>query len=199
MTKIKPIILAGGLGTRLWTLSYHFHLKQFVKIFDGQSLLQRTIIRNLPFGKPTIIIGEFYEKIAIDQIKELGIRFDIIIEPMPKNTAPCAIIVALIAREKKASKILLLPVDHHIPEARSYLSTIDKMIHNPSPLSVIGIRPVSAHTGYGYIKTSNMISEEVYEGDQFIDSTIVRADQHSAGAKKKIWGAMKRSGEVRAD
>jgi mannose-1-phosphate guanylyltransferase len=66
--KVKPVIMAGGSGTRLWPLSRRLYPKQFIKIFDDLSLLQKTLIRNKSFGKPIVIVCEEHKFIAAQQI-----------------------------------------------------------------------------------------------------------------------------------
>ena len=104
--RVKPIILAGGIGTRLWPLSRQLYPKQFIKIADGSSLLQKTLLRNKVFGKPTIIVGENQQFITTEQIDEINIDADLITEPLPKNTAPCAIIAALSAKQHSTLQLL---------------------------------------------------------------------------------------------
>jgi mannose-1-phosphate guanylyltransferase len=78
--KVKPVIMAGGLGTRLWLLSRQMQPKQFIKIFKNLSLIQKTLITNRTLGKPTLIIAKEYELIAKEQLRELNIEADLIIE-----------------------------------------------------------------------------------------------------------------------
>ena len=129
MSKIKPVIMAGGSGTRLWPLSRKLFPKQFIKLFDNQSLLQKTLIRNKSFGRPVVIVGEDHRFIAAEQIREIGIEADLIVEPAPKNTAPCAIIASLLALENNIETVLLLPADHYIEENDKYISLILSLIH----------------------------------------------------------------------
>ncbi|WP_341752249.1 sugar phosphate nucleotidyltransferase [Candidatus Tisiphia endosymbiont of Piscicola geometra] len=77
--KVKPVIMAGGLGTRLWQLSRQMQPKQFIKIFKNLSLIQKTLITNRTLGKPTLIIAKEYELIAKEQLRELNIEADLII------------------------------------------------------------------------------------------------------------------------
>ncbi|WP_342270930.1 sugar phosphate nucleotidyltransferase [Candidatus Tisiphia endosymbiont of Parasteatoda lunata] len=67
--KVKPVIMAGGLGTRLWPLSRQMQPKQFIKIFKNLSLIQKTLITNRTLGKPTLIIAKEYELIAKEQLR----------------------------------------------------------------------------------------------------------------------------------
>lgn len=56
MSKIKPLIMAGGSGTRLWPLSRKSFPKQFIKLFDNQSLLQKTLLRSMSLGSLTVLV-----------------------------------------------------------------------------------------------------------------------------------------------
>ncbi|RYE06117.1 MAG: hypothetical protein EOP33_02660 [Rickettsiaceae bacterium] len=187
MTRIKPVILVGGLNTKNWPLSYHFHLKQFIKLDNNQSLLQETIVRGLPFGKPVIVIHEPYAKIAIDQVKELGIKADIIIEPIPKSSGPCAIIATFFAKQKKTSKILLLPVDHHVLKMKKYLSITTNMIDSSSPFSMIGVKPNTTDAGYDYVKAAEIVNEGIYKNNQLITKLSEYKRQQYLADKQYFW------------
>ncbi len=169
--QVLPVIMAGGSGTRLWPLSRENYPKQFIKIFDGKSLLQHSLYRNKDFGKPVVIVGEEHRFIALEQASEIGIKVDIIIEPEGKNTAPCAIIGALIGLHRKADSVLLLPADHYIKDLDSYKKTIKEAISSSqkSEISTIGIKPSKPHTGYGYIELGNFIDGSAYKVKNFVE------------------------------
>lgn len=144
--------MAGGLGTRLWPLSRQMQPKQFIKIFEDFSLIQKTLITNRTLGKPTLIIAKDYEVIAQEQLRELNIEADLIIEPMAKNTASCAIISAIQAKNNGYDTIILLPSDHYIHDVDNYLNTINKSLNYLAKFGIctIGIRPSFANSEYGY-------------------------------------------------
>jgi len=169
MSKIKPVIMAGGSGTRLWPLSRKLFPKQFIKLFDNQSLLQKTLLRNAPLGRLVVIVGEDHRFIAAEQIREIGIEADLIVEPAPKNTAPCAIIASLLALESNMETVLLLPADHYIEENDKYISLINNAANLANEVATIGIKPSFAHTGYGYIKTGKQISDKIFHAEKFIE------------------------------
>ncbi len=168
--KVKPVIMAGGLGKRLWPLSLSKYPKQFMKAENGLSLLQNTLIRNKSFGTPTIIVGQEHKFLAAQQIQEIGIKAELMVEPYPRNTLPCAIIAALIAKQSAASKVLLLPSDHHISNEKEYLLTIEKLIEQDQhPLLTIGIKPTFAQPEYGYIKVKNLMPGGVYKVEKYAE------------------------------
>jgi mannose-1-phosphate guanylyltransferase/mannose-6-phosphate isomerase len=169
MSIVKPVIMAGGSGTRLWPLSRKSFPKQFVKLFDNQSLLQKTLLRNTPFGRPIVIVSEDHRFIAAEQIREIGVEADLVVEPAPKNTAPCAIIASLLALESNIETVLLLPADHYIEENDKYISLINKAANLTNEVATIGIKPSFAHTGYGYIKTGKQIADKIFHAEKFIE------------------------------
>src|ERR1051325_11474549 len=88
---IRPVILSGGGGTRLWPLSRSGNPKQFHRIVGDRSLLQATVQRCLgeSFHAPLISTGEAQRALVIDQLGEIGIAPEaILLEPMARNTAP---------------------------------------------------------------------------------------------------------------
>jgi len=163
----KVVIMAGGSGTRLWPMSRSSHPKQFVKIFENKSLFQLSVERNKIFGDLLVVVGEPHKFIAADQLDEIGVNAEILVEPAAKNTAPCALLSALLAN-KDYNAILLLPADHYITDLNHYEATIKKALHQAeqSQICTIGIKPSVPHTGYGYI-TGTKDQNNVYKNCQF--------------------------------
>ena len=178
MIKIKPVIMAGGIGSRLWPLSRPLYPKQFIKLFNGLSSLQQTLVRNKPFGKPAIIISEEHRFIAAEQIREIDIEADLIVEPYPRNTAPCAIIGALLAKKENIFKVLLLPADHHIEDNEKYLHDVNKSFIYSDTIATIGIKPHFAHTGYGYIEVGEQLDNHSFEVKKFVEKPSKKLAQN---------------------
>jgi len=156
--KITPVILSGGIGTRLWPLSRQSYPKQFLQIFDEFSLFQHTCNRvNNSLFAPAVILGNYTHRFLIqEQLEELAVaQSKIILEPTARNTAPAALISAFWAIERdEDALLLLLPSDHHITDPAAFNETIKKGIPAAQAGAIVafGIRPDSPHTGYGYIK-----------------------------------------------
>nr|WP_156790171.1 sugar phosphate nucleotidyltransferase [Rickettsia helvetica] len=96
--RIKPLIMAGGNGKRLWPLSSKDKPKKFKKILSNLTLLQQTLNQNKFLGQPTIITSKKYESITKEQAAEIDVEIELITEPLQKNTAVCAIITVLSAK-----------------------------------------------------------------------------------------------------
>ncbi len=168
---ILPVIMAGGHGTRLWPLSRANYPKQFIKIFDSKSLYQLSLIRNKEFGKPVVIVGVDHRFIAQEQAAEIGIEVDIIVEPVAKNTAPCALIAAYLIKEAADKAVILLPADHFIANHADYIKDINHavLLLNNSDVATIGITPSSPNTGYGYIEKGEKIADQSFAVKRFVE------------------------------
>ena len=130
-TRIIPVILSGGEGTRLWPLSRSLFPKQLQPIATAQSLLQDAIARlsGPQFGAPIIVCNEDHRFIVAQQARALGaIHADdsvIVLEPVGRNTAPAAAMAALIAAETDPDALLLVaPSDHLIADVPAFHAAI---------------------------------------------------------------------------
>ena len=157
---IHPLILSGGSGKRLWPLSRQANPKQFLKVLGDHSLFQETC-RRLPkgaFASPTVIANDSHRFLVAEQLRELGVMpKSIVLEPMGRNTAPAAVIGALLAaREDIDRLILLLPSDHSIADPKAFTDAIAAGIPAAQQGAIVtfGIKPDRPHTGYGYIEVA---------------------------------------------
>ncbi|MFP4403507.1 MAG: mannose-1-phosphate guanylyltransferase/mannose-6-phosphate isomerase [Candidatus Woesearchaeota archaeon] len=154
---MKTIILAGGSGTRLWPLSREYFPKQFLKLsfLKGKSLFQKTFLRAIKISdlKDIIIVtNEKHKFLCMGQIEELNINYpesNILIEKCAKNTLP-AICYAM---KYVTEDAVILPADHMIIDEDKFVKTLK--CTKSQNLVTYGIKPTSAHTGYGYIKHEN--------------------------------------------
>ncbi|WP_345974988.1 mannose-1-phosphate guanylyltransferase/mannose-6-phosphate isomerase [Sulfurimonas sp. HSL3-7] len=165
------IILCGGSGTRLWPLSRTLMPKQFVQLFNSESLFQKTVARNQKACDAQFIVSNAEQYfLAVDQIEEMkaGIRARragdphethavnyesrYLLEPVGRNTAP-AIALACLALD--ADEIVLVtPSDHLIKDEKAYLEAVEKAktLAQDDNLVTFGITPQYPETGFGYIE-----------------------------------------------
>ena len=127
---LHPIILAGGVGTRLWPLSRAGMPKQFIPLLGQQTLFQATLQRleNIPELGTTQVIGNGEHRFLIaEQLRQLGITdSEILLEPVGRNTAPAVTIAALGAVAKDPEALLLiLPADHQIEDAVAFEAAVN--------------------------------------------------------------------------
>ncbi len=179
--RIKSVIMSGGFGTRLWPLSRQNSPKQFIKLFDHLSLMQRTIINNSSFGKPTLVFNKEHEQMVKEQVEELGIEADFIIEPLARNTAAAAITSAIQAPNNGYEVVILLPADHYIDNIDKYLGTIKKCLRYVSKFGIctIGVKPDSPNIEYGYIKVQKLLADRIYKATNFIEKpSLLKAQSY---------------------
>jgi mannose-1-phosphate guanylyltransferase / mannose-6-phosphate isomerase len=154
---MKSIILAGGVGTRLWPLSREYYPKQFIQL-DGHSLFQQTFMRATRLSKPDeiyVVTNEIHQYLVRNQIEELRhtIADDhLLAEPAGKNTLPAiAWAMQCIRAESSSVTAVVFPSDHLLgDEALDQIRAAEPL--GKKNLVTFGIRPASPHTGYGYIK-----------------------------------------------
>lgn len=148
------IILCGGSGTRLWPISRTLMPKQFVKLFDAQSLFQLTVERNKSIGNKRLIVSNAEQYfLAVDQLGELNSKSNtFLLEPVGRNTAP-AIALACFALEAD-EVVLVSSSDHLIKKQEAYIQVVEhaKELAMEGALVTFGIKPEYAETGYGYIE-----------------------------------------------
>src|SRR5690348_11696321 len=113
---IRPVILSGGGGTRLWPLSRSDNAKQFHRLFGEQSLLQGTALRSQApmFGAPLILTAEGQRFFVMQQLEEVGVTpAAVVLEPVPRNTAPAIAAAAHWALARgEDDPLLIMPSDH---------------------------------------------------------------------------------------
>lgn len=174
---IKPVILSGGSGTRLWPLSRKSRPKQFIPLVGKKSLFQMTLERvgtNYGFSTTGVIGNENHRFVVLEQASQCNnVQVDsVVLEPIGKNTAPAVIIAALLAyAENQDQLLLLLPADHIIMDVPAFHNAIleaAKLASN-GHFVCFGIEPSHAETGYGYIKAADKISEAGFKVDKFVE------------------------------
>ncbi len=159
------IILCGGSGTRLWPLSRTLMPKQFLTLFNGESLFQLNLKRNANICKKNLIVlNEEQYFLALDQLEKIGkTKNTFILEPKGRNTASA---IALACLELDKNEIVLVtPSDHLIKNQKAYVEAIKKAKNEAKKGSLVtfGIKPTKPQTGYGYIEANEMNVKHFHE------------------------------------
>ena len=163
--KIIPVILSGGIGSRLWPLSRDHFPKQCYALVDAKySLLQQTMLRTtaLDMASPIVVCNEDHRFLVAQQLQALKVKdARIILEPKGRNTAPAIALAALEAlRSRSDAMMLVLPADHVIRDLAPFESCIKlgAELAKEDALVTFGVQPTRPETGYGYIRSGDNFS-----------------------------------------
>jgi mannose-1-phosphate guanylyltransferase/mannose-6-phosphate isomerase len=161
VNNIRPIILSGGSGTRLWPISRESFPKQLLPISSERTMLQETALRVSGglFREPVVIAGEDHRFFIKRQLDEAGVSVEaILLEPVGRNTAAAAVLAALWALEQgQDDLLLLLPSDHRIDDEQAFAAAINEGTEaaNQGGIVTFGARPNEPNTQYGYIEVDD--------------------------------------------
>jgi mannose-1-phosphate guanylyltransferase len=162
----RPVILAGGSGTRFWPRSRRSRAKQVLALDGERSMIQQTVERLKPLAKldnTWIITNEYLAHEIADQLPGLPAG-QIVQEPVARNTAPaCGLAAFLIERQNPDAVIGIFPSDHVITDEPRFLKALQKGIAVAAAddnIVVLGIEPTRAETGYGYIETGDYTRDD---------------------------------------
>ena len=171
--KLLPVILSGGAGSRLWPLSREAHPKPFIKLGDGQSLLQKSYIRacNISDSEETVVVTNrdlfFYSK---DQFEEIGVsasKNTFLLEPVGRNSAAAIAIAAHYALGAHGDDciMLVMPADHLVHDMEAFTQAVKQAeeLVAQGKLVTFGIKPSNPETGYGYILADGNLVEKFVE------------------------------------
>jgi mannose-1-phosphate guanylyltransferase len=162
----RPVILAGGSGTRFWPRSRRARAKQVLALDGERSMIQQTVERLKPLAsldKTWIITNDFLASEIADQLPGLP-RTQLVREPVARNTAPaCGLAAFLIERDNPDAVLGIFPSDHVIADEPRFLKALQKGIGLAAKgdnIVVLGIEPLRAETGYGYIETGDLTRDD---------------------------------------
>ena len=160
--KIRPVILCGGAGTRLWPNQKNHQAKQFID-FGGWTLMQKTLerVKNSIFDYPIISTNSKYLKQVRSALKKNKFKkYKIVLEPAKKNTAPAILASALIKDIPINQPLMFFAADHLIEKSSILNKSINKNKHNLNDknLFIFGIKPTNPSSEYGYFLTKKVKS-----------------------------------------
>lgn len=151
------VVLSGGAGTRLWPASRESHPKPFMKLADGETLIQKTYARTKALGTEVLTVSNRdYYFMSRDEQERVGVSGNFLLEPFGRNTAPA---IALAAKYVEAIKghdavMLVLAADHLITDQSGFASAVAEAVKLAIDgyLVTFGIQPSAPETGFGYIE-----------------------------------------------
>ena len=188
-----PTILCGGSGSRLWPISREMHPKQFIRMNDGQSLLQKAFLRGamLPGVKDILTVTShslfFKMEEEFSSLEQTHVSSSFILEPFGRNTAPASIMAALQVTQQHGQDALLLVLaaDHLITNHTAFQSSVSQAIELAldGKLVTFGVPVYEPNTGYGYIEADG------HNVMQFIEKPALEQAKLYAADPSFLWNS----------
>ena len=157
---VIPVVLCGGVGTRLWPLSRSAYPKQFLPLVGRHTMLQQTVLRLAGLAglqPPLLVCNHAHRFLAAEQMRAMDVEpAAILLEPAGRNTAPAVAVASLQAMgaDGDDALLLVLAADHTVADADAFRATIGQAV--PAALGgrlvTFGVTPTAPETGYGYVE-----------------------------------------------
>ena len=194
----NPVVMAGGVGSRLWPLSRASFPKQFqalVASADNYSMLQQTCARleGLSLGHGQVICNQDHRFLAAEQVKEIGLAYpmDLVLEPCGRNTAPAVFVAALrLLEQGNDAPMLLLAADHAINDVSAFQNALLKahILAGQGFIVTLGIEPSHACTGYGYIRRGVELTNG-YSVAEFVEKPNLAVANKYLASGEYVWNS----------
>ncbi|HMA65647.1 MAG: mannose-1-phosphate guanylyltransferase [Fibrobacterota bacterium] len=198
--KVVPVILAGGIGERFWPLSRSSMPKQLLKLVSSKTMAEETLARVASFCtkgvKPLIITNK---TIAASMKKLLPKKwvYDMIVEPVGKNTAPpVALAASWIEKKYGESVMVVLSADHDIRPKEEFTAALKfavSLAEKTQNLIVFGVKPSRPDTGYGYLKLGKKLDEKTgicgYTVKEFVEKPNEKNAKKYVASGNYMWNS----------
>ncbi|NWA03825.1 mannose-1-phosphate guanylyltransferase/mannose-6-phosphate isomerase [Pseudomonas gingeri] len=199
MSLLIPCIIAGGAGTRLWPVSREAMPKPFMRLPDGESLLQKTFRRAAGLADVqrllTVTNREVFFRTLDDYrlLNKSAAALDFILEPFGRNTAPAIAAAALhVARlYGEDAQLLVLPADHLIKDLEAFAKAVQKarQLAEQGWLVTFGLVPTKAETGFGYIEKGQALGNDSFQVARFVEKPDAATAQRYLDGGLHLWNA----------
>src|SRR5258706_9170581 len=198
-TRIVPVVLAGGSGTRLWPMSRENFPKQLIGIIGTDSLLQETVRRMDGFpadwqlcASPIIVCGQEHAFVIAEQMQASGVAAQVVIEPARRDTAPALTLAAALACADGEDAILVaMPADHAILDVQGLQRAVEIGARHAQrgAIATLGVAPNAPDTGFGYIRIGKALDDGACEIDGFVEKPAAELAAQYVAAGTYWWNS----------
>lgn len=192
---LTPVLLSGGVGSRLWPVSRETHPKQFLPLASDITMLQETLHRTsgLDAAPPMVVCNEEHRFMVAEQLRQMKLDAGgLILEPQGRNTAPAVALAAIQAVAKDADAILLvLPADHLIENTAAFVQAVQAALPlaREGRLMTFGVVPTAPETGYGYIRCGAALGDDLFELERFVEKPDAATAQGYLDEGGYLWNS----------
>lgn len=192
---LTPVLLSGGVGSRLWPVSRETHPKQFLPLASEITMLQETLQRTagLQAAAPIVVCNEEHRFMVAEQLRQLKLEAGgLILEPEGRNTAPAVALAALRAVAQDDDAVMLvLPADHLINDVDAFVQAVEKALPlaQQGRLMTFGVVPTAPETGYGYIKCGSSLAKDLFELERFVEKPDAATARSYLDAGGYLWNS----------
>jgi mannose-1-phosphate guanylyltransferase/mannose-6-phosphate isomerase len=177
-SKIIPVVMCGGAGTRLWPVSRDTMPKQFIPLLGQESTFQRTM-RLLSdasvFGQAIVVTNVEYRFTVLDQLQAIGVAAQIVLEPARRDSAAAVATATELALARDEQAVVgVFAADHVVQDGALFVETCRRaaVVAAQGRIVTIGIPPSTPATGYGYIRPG----EELGDGARQVSAFVEKPD-----------------------
>jgi mannose-1-phosphate guanylyltransferase / mannose-6-phosphate isomerase len=199
---IRPVILCGGSGERLWPLSRSGFPKQFLILSGKKSLFEQAVERansiffgGICVGDTLIVTGEEHRFLVLDQLRDMSmpVKAKILLEPEPRNTAPAVTLAALESVKNGDDPVLtILPADQIIQDLDAFADAMQRSIQVAATGSIVilGVKPTGPETGFGYIRQKGIAGKfGEFDVVEFVEKPDIETAQFYVASQEYKWNA----------
>ncbi|MGP0105903.1 mannose-1-phosphate guanylyltransferase/mannose-6-phosphate isomerase [Rhodoblastus sp.] len=183
MSRIIPVIMCGGSGTRVWPASRETMPKQFIPLLGKSSTFQETLLRLDPeiFAEPAILTNHDYRFLVQEQMKEIGVSGDIVLEPERRDSAAAVAVACELAIKRSSDAVVaVFAADHAVRDVEAFRALCRKAGEAAAKgfIVTLGVKPTHPATGYGYIRPGALVVPEA--GVAKVEAFVEKPDARTA-------------------
>jgi mannose-1-phosphate guanylyltransferase / mannose-6-phosphate isomerase len=202
LIEVRPVVMAGGSGTRLWPLSRAQHPKQFLTLHGERSLFQQAATRvaglrvpDFKVGASCIVCNEDHRFLVLDQFRELDLpEPTLLLEPTGRNTAPAMTLAALHAVEDGGDPVLAVtPADQTVTDEAAFAAALQRAVRTAAAgaIAMLGVVPDRPETGFGYIRCGSTSGDPngALPVEQFVEKPELATAQRYLDSGAYFWNS----------